>query len=168
MQKVLIPVDGSRNSQLAVRHVLKEFMNNTAMEIHLLNVQSPFSREIARFLSRKTLLDHHREQAENTLSPLKKMLDAHGVPYSAHTDIGDRAKCIVAAARRLRCDLIVIGTARKNSLTRLVENSVTNQVIAQTSVPVEVIPGDAVSGLERYGIPAAIGAAAALLLVAAD
>ena len=168
MRRVLIPVDSSRNSELAVQHVVKEFMNNTAMEIHLLNVQSPFSREVARFLSGKTLHDYHRDQAENVLAPIKKMLDAYGVPYSAHAEVGDRAKSIAVAARRLHCDLIVMGTARKNSLTRLVENSVTNQVIALTTVPVEVIAGDAVSGMERYGIPAAVGAAAALLLLAAD
>jgi len=53
MLKVLIPVDGSRNCQFAVKHVIKQFMNNTAMEIHLLNVQVPFTRDIARFVSRK-------------------------------------------------------------------------------------------------------------------
>ena len=29
-------------------------MNNTAMEIHLLNVQPPFSRHIARFASKRS------------------------------------------------------------------------------------------------------------------
>ena len=71
------------------------------------------------------------------------------------------------AARRLHCDQIVMSTARKNSLTRLVENSVTNKVLELTDVPVEVIAGDAVSKLERYGIPAGIGTALALLFLAA-
>ena len=62
-----------------------------------------------------------------------------------------------------------MATARKNSLTRLVENSVTNKVIELTPVPVEVIAGDAVSRWERYGIPAGLSALVALLLaVAAD
>ena len=37
-----------------------------------------------------------------------------------------------------------------------------------TTVPVEVIAGDAISKLERYGIPAAIGAGLALLLAIDD
>jgi hypothetical protein len=82
--------------------------------------------------------------------------------------VGERAKTITDTARRLHCDHIVMSTARKNSLTRLVENSVTNKVIELTSVPVEIIAGDSVSKLERYGIPAAIGAALALFLAAAD
>ncbi len=168
MVKVLIPVDGSRNCRFAVQHVVKEFMNNTAMEIHLLNVQPPFSREIARFVSGKILRDYHRDEAEKALGPIKQMLDGYGIPYSAHAEVGPRAKSIADAARRLHCDRIIMGTARKNSLTRLVENSVTGKVLELTPVPVEVIAGDAVSKYERYGIPAAIAAAAALLVFVAD
>jgi hypothetical protein len=62
----------------------------------------------------------------------------------------------------------MLGTARKNSLTRLVEDSVTNRVLELTPVPVEVIAGKAVSKLERYGVPAGIGTAIALLLLATD
>ena len=57
MLKVLIPVDGSPNSRFAVQHVIQQFMNNTAMEIHLLNVHAPFRRHVSRFVSRKTLRD---------------------------------------------------------------------------------------------------------------
>jgi Ca2+-transporting ATPase len=164
--KVLIPADGSPNCEFAVKYVIKKFMNNTAMEIHLLNVQPPFSSNIARFLSRKTLHDHHRDEAEKALRPIRQMLDGYGIPYSVHAEVGDRAQTITAAARRLRCDQIVMSAARKNSLTRLVENSVTNKVLELTSVPVEIIAGNTVSNYERYGIPAAITALLALFLAA--
>jgi nucleotide-binding universal stress UspA family protein len=167
MLRVLIPVDASRNCQFAVRHVIKQFMSNTAMEVHLLNVQTPFNQDIARFVSRKNLRDYHRDEAEKALDPVRQMLDNFGIPYSAHIEVGDRAKSITDTARRLRCDQIVMSTARKNSLTRLVENSVTNKVLEMTSVPVEVIAGDAVSKFERYGIPAALAAVLAALLAAA-
>ena len=166
MLKILIPVDGSRNCEFAVKHVIKQFMNNTAMETHLLNVQPPFNRNIARFVSRKNLQDYHRDQAEKALRPIREMLDNFSIPYSVHIEVGEKAKRIADTARRLRCDQIVMSAARKNSLTRLVENSVTNKVIELTSVPVEVIAGDAVSRWERYGIPAGLSALLALLLVA--
>ena len=83
-----------------------------------------------------------------------------------HIEVGERAECITAAAHRLRCDHIVISAARKNSLTRLVENSTTNRVLELTSVPVEVIAGDAVSRWERYGIPAGLGTLLALIVAA--
>jgi nucleotide-binding universal stress UspA family protein len=167
MLKVLIPVDGTRNSEFAVRHVIKQFMNNTAMEIHLLNVQAPFSSYITRFVSRKNVHDYHRDEAEKALRPIRQLLDGFGIPYAAHIEIGDKAQCITATAHRLRCDHIVMSAARKNSLTRLVENSTTNRVLELTPVPVEVIAGDAISRWERYGIPAGLGTLLALLLAAA-
>jgi len=168
MLKLLVPVDGSRNSEFAVKQIIKDFMNNTAMEVHLLNVQPPFTRDIARFSSRRSRDGCLRDRAEKALLPIRQMLDSFGIPYSAHIEVGDRAECIAEAARRLHCDHIVMGTARKNSLTRLVEDSVTNKVIALTSVPVEVIAGNAVSKFERYGIPVALAAVIAAVLAAAD
>jgi Ca2+-transporting ATPase len=166
MQKVLIPVDGSRNSEFAVKHVIKQFMNNTATQVHLLNVQAPLNAHIAQFIRGKPRRDYYRDAAEAALNPARQMLDKFGVPYSVHTEIGDRAHCITHTASRLRCDHIVMSTARKNSLTRLVEDSVTNKVLQLTPLPVEVIAGDSVSGFERYGIPAAVAAALAFLIVA--
>ena len=54
MVKVLVPVGGP-GSHVAVRHVLAEVMKGAALEIHLLNVQPPFSRHVAQFASRKSL-----------------------------------------------------------------------------------------------------------------
>jgi P-type Ca2+ transporter type 2C len=166
MLKVLIPVHGSRNCEFAVRHVIRQFMNNTAMQIHLLNVQPPFSSYITRFVRSKNVHDYHRDEAEKALRPSRQLLDSFGVPYAVHIEVGERAERITAAAHRLHCDHIVMSTARKNSLTRLVETSTTNRVLELTDVPLEVIAGDAVSRWERYGIPAGLGTLLALLLAA--
>ena len=167
MLRVLVPVHGSRNCEFAVRHVVREFMNNTAMEIHLLNVQPPLPSQITRFLRRSNVREYHRDEAEKALAPARQILDGFGVPYAVHTEVGERAQCITAMAHRLQCDHIVMSTARKNSLTRLVETSTTNRVLELTQVPVEIVAGDAVSRWERYGIPAGLGTLLALLFAAA-
>ena len=104
----------------------------------------------------------------DVLHPARTMLDDSGVPHAIHCEIGNKAQVIAGVARRLHCDRIVMATARKNSLTRMIEDSVTNNVLELTTVPVEVISGDAVSKWERYGIPAGIGVALALVYAAVD
>ncbi len=104
---------------------------------------------------------------QKALHPARKLVEKFGVPYSVHVRVGTKATAIVDEARRLRCDRIVMSTARKNSLTRMLAGSTTNKVIEQTFVPVEVIAGEVVSKLERYGVPAGLGAALALLFAAA-
>src|SRR6185503_10714450 len=168
MQKILVPVDGTRNGEHALRQVISEFVANPSLEVHLLNVQAPFSRHIAQFVSKRARDDFHREQAEKALAPARELLAHHGVPFSAHVRLGDKAKMIVDEARRLRCERIVMATARKNSITRMLEDSVTNKVLERTSVPLEIVAGDDISKFERWGLPAGLGAALALLLAATD
>lgn len=168
MSKILVPVDGSLNSQYAVRQVVNEFLKNPALEIHLLNVQAPFSRHISRFSGKRNREDFHREEAQKALTPTRRLLDFHGVPYVVHVEVGRKAQTIADTARRLQCDHILMSTARKNSLTRMIGDSVTNKVLELATVPVEIVAGDAISRWERYGIPASLGTAIGLYLIAAD
>jgi YjbE family integral membrane protein len=168
MMKILIPVDGSSSSLHAARHVAAEMLRDPAIEIHLLSVQGRFSRHITQFLNRKDLDLFYREEAQRKLLGVREFFDRQDIPYIAHVEVGHKAEVIAEIAKRLACHHIVMGTARKNSLTRMFEASVTNRVLELTTVPVEVIAGDAISKLERYGIPAAIGAGLALLLAVDD
>ena len=168
MQRILIPVDGSKNSEFALRHVIAGFLKDSAKEVHLLNVQPPLSRHVAQFVSRRNRDGWHHDQAEKALAPARTLLEQHGVPHTASCKLGEKAKVIVDEARRLRCDQIVMGTARKNSLTRMLQDSTTNKVLEHTSVPVEVIAGNVVSRLERWGLPAGAGALFAMLIATID
>ena len=168
MEKILLPVDGSRNSMHAARRILNEHMKNSALEVHLLNVQPPFSRYIAKFVGGPNRADYHRMQGEKAVAGVRRMLERANVPHVVHLELGDKAELITGAAQRLRCDRIVMGTARKNSLTRMLEDSTTNRVLEATQVPVEIVAGDAISPVERFGIRAGVGAAIVLLLIAAD
>ncbi len=164
MLRVLVPVDGSRNSDYALRHVVNEFMNNPRIEIHLFNVQPLLSRHVAQFIGRKARDAFHRDEAEKALLPARKLLERFGVPFHAHVRVGNKASAIADEARRLHCDRIVMSTARKNSLTRMLQDSTTNKVLEQTAVPVEVISGDSVSKLERFALPGGVAAVMAMLI----
>lgn len=168
MLKVLIPLDGSSSSLYGVRHVVNEFRKSQDMEIHVLNVQAPFSRHVARYTSKPVRKAFHVDEAEKALAPARQALDRSGIPYTVHMEVGNKADCIADAVSRLHCDRIVMSTARKSSLVRLVQNSVTNQVIERTTVPVEVIAGDTAPGLQRVGIPAGVGAGLLVLGMVVD
>jgi YjbE family integral membrane protein len=168
MSKVLVPVDGSSNSMRAVRHVVNQFMSNHELEAHLLHVRTPLSQHIARFLSAGTRRSFHYDEATKALAPARALLKQHGVPFTSHIELGDRAETISRVADRIGAAQIVMGTARKNSFTRLIQDSVTNRVLELAQVPVAVIAGDTVSKLERFGVPASIAAAIALIVMVED
>jgi len=168
MLKVLVPVDGSSNALGAVRHAIAEYRRHHELELHLLNVQPALSRHVARFLSRHDRDAWHRAQADAALAEAHALLTQAGVPIHSHWVVGDRAAQICQTAVRLAVHHIVMGTARKNSLTRMLEDSVTNKVLEATTVPVEVVAGEAVSKWERWGVPAGILGAGGLLVLAID
>ena len=169
MTKILLPTDGSSNALNAVRHIANRFISDPSIEVHLLHVRQPLSQHIARFVSAQERAAFHREKAEIALAPARKLLTRFGVPHTDHIELGHRAETITRVAQRLGVSEIVMSTARKNSLTRLLEDSVSHRVIETASMPVHIVVGEAVSKLERYGVPAGVGAALAFLAaVAAD
>ena len=167
MRRVLLAVDGSRASRLATRHVVLAFKAGGPLDIHVLNVQVPLRRHVTQFLSRRHRESFYRGESKRALRAVRVMLDDAGLPYSVHTKVGPRAELITATAAKLGCDHIVIGWACRSALLRAVESSVASRVLELTSMPVVVIAGDKPSTAERYGVPAGIGAALAVLLYAA-
>lgn len=167
MTTLLLPCDGSPSALLAVRHAIRQVRRGEAQMIHLLNVQQPFSAHIARHVSREIRLDFHRERADEALAEAVRLLEAEAVPHAVHTDVGEKARCIADTARRLRCDRIVLGTARRSALVRAVQDSLTTRLLERTTVPLEVIAGTPAGVIERVGIPASVGAGVALLWVGA-
>lgn len=168
MPKVLVPLDGSENALRAVRHVVNQSLAKGGLEAHLLYVRPQLSWRFARFAGKKQRESRYRELADQVLGPARALLNRYSLPHAVHMESGDRADAILRAAQRLRVDKIVLGTARKNSLTRMFEDSVTSRLIENARVPVEVIAGSKISPLERFGVPAGVGTAVAAVLVAAD
>jgi YjbE family integral membrane protein len=154
--RVLVPVDGSPNALRALRHVIAQHIKGPALEVHLVHVRTPFSQHVARFIGRRDRDAYHREIAARLLKGARELLERHGVPYAAHVELGSKAEMINRVARRLNVARIVMGTARRNSITRIIEDSVTSRVLDAAQVPVEVIGGEAVSRIERVGVPSAV------------
>ena len=167
MLNVLVPIDGSENSLNALRHAVGEYRRDHELKLNLLHVQPRLSRHISRFVSRSDRNAWHAERADAALTSARQLLRQAGVPYEEQWVMGDRAVEICQAALRLTCHHIVMGTARKNSLTRMLEDSVTNAVLQNATVPVEVVVGRSVSALERWGVPTGVGLGLTSLLYVA-
>ncbi|MDM7944504.1 MAG: universal stress protein [Hydrogenophaga sp.] len=165
MVTLLLPCDGTRNALLAVQRAVGAHRQGHVRMVHLINVQPPFSANVARHISRELRDDFHRERSDEALAGARQLLESAGVPFRAHAEVGDKAGCIAEAARQLRCDRIVIGTARKSALVRTLENSLTSQLLECSTVPVEVIGGEPVGAFKRVGIPAGVGTGMAMLWV---
>jgi YjbE family integral membrane protein len=167
--KILIPVDASPNSLKAVQHaVLRHLAFFERPEVHLLHVRGPLSSYVARFVSRGDIEAYHRQEAEKALAPARALLRRCNVPHAEHVATGDRVGMINEMAERLGVSEIVVGTARKNSLTRILQDSVSHELLDTSPVPVRIVVGDTTSRLERFAVPASICVLLLALLVVSE
>lgn len=169
MNKILIPVDGSKNSDMAVKHAVKTYGQDPSAHFHLCNVQPTLYRHIGKFFSKQNINEWHADRAARAAASASAYLEKQGLNFSFTYVCGDKGSAIRDEAVRLECNRIVIGTAKKNSLSRLFENSTTAKLLEISDIPVEVVTGNSLPALERWGIPAlGAGAATALMAVVID
>lgn len=136
---ILLPVDGSANSERAVKYVIELVESCQAFEIHLLNVQPPVSGDVSTFVGKQSIEDWHRDEAEKALASAKKLLDAAGSPYKVHIGIGNPGDVIASFAKKLGCGQVVMGTRGLGSAFGLLLGSVATHVISHVDVPVTLI-----------------------------
>ena len=169
MNKVLIPVDDSSNALLAVVHAVLTYGKSDNTQFHICNVQPRIYRHIGKFFSKADIKEWQAERAKNVAKSAIEFLEKSGASFSFTYVSGDKGEALRDEAMRLGCNRIVIGSAKKNTLSRLFENSTTAKLLEISDIPVEVVTGKSLPTLERWGIPAlGAGAATALMAVVID
>ena len=116
--------------------------------------------------AKKDIHEWQAERAKSAAQSAAEFLERAGVNFSFIYVSGDKGEALRDEAVRLGCSRIVIGSAKKNTLSRLFESSTTAKLLEISDIPVEVVTGKSILALERWSIPA-LGAGAATALVAA-
>ncbi|CAM3798333.1 universal stress protein [Polynucleobacter antarcticus] len=166
MNTIFIPVDGSKNSDLAVKHALNVYGAESDRNFHICNVQPRLFRHISKFLSKQSIDQWHAERASLALASASELLKTHNAQFSSSYVCGSAGDALWNEAMRLKCSRIVIGASKKNSLNRFLENSTTAKLLEISDIPVEVITGDASTPLKRWAVPAlSAGAATAVVAI---
>ena len=140
MLKILVPVDGSENANLAVDHLLKLRNGSGELDIHLLNVQIPIDSGHARlFVSHDDLEDYHRDEGLAALAAARRLLDDAGVRYTHHIAVGHVADTIIRYASERGFDKIVMGTHGRGGLMQALLGSVAHEVLERSAIPVTLV-----------------------------
>ena len=168
MFNILVPVDGSENALLAVRHTLGLAALRGDTQVHLLTVQPRMTRHAGSFLSRRSLADAHRETGCRRLGEAEGLLRAAGVNYRSTVMAGEPSSAAAQYAADNGINQIVVGTARRTSLMRLLAGSFTNELVRLVNVPVAVVAGSRPGVLERIGVPTGVGIGLTALLLTVD
>jgi nucleotide-binding universal stress UspA family protein len=140
MRKLLVPVDGSKCSLRALKYAAAQSRHGP-VTLHLVNTRPPFDNY--GMVGAHISVRQHRKaalaRAEETLKRAVAAIGAARVRHRTHAVIGDAAPAIVDAARRLKCDSIVMGTRGRGALGILMLGSVATKVVHLSHVPVTLV-----------------------------
>ena len=140
MKTILVPVDGSSNSLRAVAYAASQSQYGP-VTVHLLHVepQRDDYGMVRVYVSKQQYSRMTKARAGRILARAAKPLRAAKVPCRAHAAVGEVAPMIVATARRLKCESIVMGTRGMGSLASLFLGSVATKVVHLARVPVTLV-----------------------------
>ncbi|HEX7045715.1 MAG TPA: universal stress protein [Burkholderiales bacterium] len=141
---ILVPTDGSRAAlkaaKAAVRLAAALGARITAFHAidgpHPAVVSGPYAADSRTFVNYEKVA---RAAGEELVAAVGKLAKAAGVPFaSLVTKARTPYEGIVDAARKNKCDVIVIASRGRRGLERLLVGSVTQKVLAHATVPVIV------------------------------
>jgi YjbE family integral membrane protein len=171
VQQILLPIIASQQSLSAVKSIIQKHLRSGAakdsMFVHLLHVAPRFGKRVTKHLPAGARSRFIQDSAEGAVVPATKLLEQAGIQYQIHLASNNAiADTIISTAKRLGCSQIVVGTQRNNAVSRMLNNSVTGRLLANSEVPVEVVLHGQASLMQRWGLPA--GAGAAMIVMIAD
>jgi nucleotide-binding universal stress UspA family protein len=142
---ILLPTDGSRLSERAVRSGI-QFAGRIKARVtalHVIPAFQAFANEGFAPLSpalRKRLEDEARARATRMLEGIARQARSRKVRCATLTAASDLPyQEIIATARRKKCDLIMMASHGRRGLSSLLLGSETSKVLLHSKVPVLVV-----------------------------
>lgn len=142
LRHVLVPLDG-RPAMAEVIPALRGFIGGTGAQVHLLVVRPP-PRTCEQRGDRVVYLDElvleERARWQDYLRRCGSSLAYDGVVVRREVRFGEPVQETLAAAHERRVPLIALAEPPQSWLAHLVRPNLTRRLLAQTAVPVLVIP----------------------------
>ncbi len=139
MKSLLVPVDGSANSDRALAHAIKVAKAAQGLKIVLLNVQEQLERWYQHGLASDSSRQHLKEEGQAQSAAARRMLDESGCTSEFLIMFGRPAETIVQVAKDHGCSGIVMGTRGLGDLENVLLGSTSFKVVHLSEVPVTLV-----------------------------
>jgi nucleotide-binding universal stress UspA family protein len=138
--KILLAADGSPFTKKALAFlVANENLCGPDDEVVVLHVQPPVPPRVKSLLGAGAVNDYHADEARKVLDPIERFLKRHQLQFSTSWLVGSPTKELLAAAKKQKSQLIVMGTHGHGLVGRALLGSVAQRVVADAEVPVLLV-----------------------------
>jgi nucleotide-binding universal stress UspA family protein len=141
--KILVPLDGSENSECVLEHVKALATGCHVPDVVLLRVIEPFPTYYMDYrLDEKFIRqaqDAAKADASEYLKKLTDRIEKEGMSVSAAVSEGNIAETILGYAEKNGVDLIIMATHGRTGISRFALGSVADKVVRGSNAPVMVV-----------------------------
>lgn len=142
MSRIMIAVDGSSHSAKVAKAAIRQATAyKLPPELHLIYVHLPVPTlgGLIKPVGHEELQRYYREEGEDALRGVKKLLDRAGLASTPHILVGPIAESLAREAKKLKCDLIVMGTHGMGAVSGMLLGSVATKTVHLASCPVVLV-----------------------------
>ncbi len=145
INRILVAIDGSKNSHAALRWAIQMLSGNDKAEIVVVNAQPSFRTiHSKRLFSQKDIEEYQQLLFEECVAECKLILDEHAIPYTLELLVGDPKQCIIDRIRSSQgtdspIEMVVMGSRGLGPI-RAALGGVSYGVIQAGICPVTIIP----------------------------
>ncbi|HWI77644.1 MAG TPA: universal stress protein [Ramlibacter sp.] len=138
--KILLAADGSKYTKKALAFlVANEGLCGGDDEIVVFNVQPAVPPRVKTMLGAAALNEYHREEARKVLDPIERFMNRHELRFRTAWAVGWAPAELLAAAKREKSQLIVMGTHGHGIIGRALMGSVAQRVVTDGELPVLLV-----------------------------
>jgi nucleotide-binding universal stress UspA family protein len=140
LTRILVPVDFSVHSQKAMAYALALAARAGSASVHLMHVVEPLPLSLVGDAGPAALPEQEvAAYCEHELARLAYDRASPGLPISSAVHAGQPSAEIIAVAKEMRSDLVVISSHGRTGLEHLLLGSVAERVVREAPCPVLVV-----------------------------
>lgn len=137
---LLVPIDGSEQSEHAIDHVVAEFPDARVTLLHVINpTQAGYGAQAGIPTSSEEWLEEAEAEAEALFDEARDRTAEYDLSLETATEVGNPSRVVVEYAEEHGIDHIVMGSHGREGLSRVLLGSVAETVVRRSPVPVTVV-----------------------------
>ena len=142
MTTILIAVDGSPHSAKVAKAVIKfasAFKERPVLHLAYVHLPVPTLGGLIKPVGHAALQSYYREEGEDALRNANALFDRAKLACNLHVMVGPVAETLALEAKKLKCDMIAMGTHGMGAVSGLLLGSVATKTVHLAPCPVLLI-----------------------------
>lgn len=140
MTRILVPLDGSEQSSVALQYALEHFKDASVVCLNVIDpIEAGYTAQASVPGYSQEWFEQAQDSAEKLFEEAQAIASEYDVDIETDTEVGRPSRTIVNYADEHNVDNIVMGSHGRAGVSRILLGSVAEAVMRRSTVPVTIV-----------------------------